>query len=81
MYECWQVVTIFVILEIFGDCSEEGQNSDDANIECLILVVTGLVSFSIASLRLTCNLNQVPYNACHLSPGRRWQVRKNECMD
>lgn len=77
MFECGQAVMIFVMLEIFGDCSWEGKNSDGANIECLILVAAGLVTLSLASHRLTCNLNQMPYNACHLSPGR-WQVRENE---
>lgn len=53
MFECWQVLMIFVMLEIFGDCSWEEQTSDDANIECLTLAVTGLVLLNLASPRLT----------------------------
>lgn len=41
---------------MFTDCYWEGQNSDDAKIEYLILVAAGLVSLSLANPRLTCNL-------------------------
>ena len=53
MFEYWQVVMIFVILKIFGDCTWKGQNRDDANIGFLILVVTGSVSLNLAKHRLT----------------------------
>lgn len=62
---------VLAMLKMFGNCTWERQNHDDAKIEVLILVAASLVLLSLASPRLTWNLSQLPSNVCYLSPGRR----------
>lgn len=69
---------VLVMLEMFGNCNWERQNSDDAKIEDLILVAAGLVSLNLASLdSLVISASCLTMHVI-LSSGRRWQVRENE---